>query len=172
MDFPARHDRCLGSIPVVAYGTHLKVTSPQSAEHSRIVAERIRAENPGRYLGPGIGIGLALAGAWPFVAGCECVLAAFVTAGLLGVRPVEARRPGGGVILAALLGLGCTWVATGVYAQAGSNFEWGHYVLGSANLLSATGYGLASVTAVAMGVNAAKGGSSFSPPTEQGAPRA
>jgi hypothetical protein len=138
-----------GSLPVVAFGTHLKCASPQYPAYSTQVIEGMAADSPGEDIGPAAGVGMALASFWPFVALCHTVGAGVATGGALAARWIGVRRRGVGVLLGSLVGLCCAWAVFGVVQAAASSFQWGFMVLGAGEVLYAVGFALAALAAVA-----------------------
>jgi hypothetical protein len=93
------------SVPVLALGTHLREQSPQYAEYERELTTSLETAQPGQDLAPGVGVGLALSNAWPFVVcldGCGVLV---FTAGLLLIRPAARWDRSAGFLVAGVVGL-------------------------------------------------------------------
>jgi hypothetical protein len=54
------------SMLLVGFGTHLQAKSPNLEPYLQYQMDIARANNPGKDMAPGLGVGLAMAIAWPF----------------------------------------------------------------------------------------------------------
>lgn len=139
------------SVPIVAYGTHLKFISPQYDAYMNEVAAEMTADNPGTDYGPGIGVGLAMAGAWPFVGACLGFGAAVATVGMLMARASTAWQTWARLLLIILVGLFCAWAAIATVSSTYSSATWGFVILGCGEAMSAVGFAFALMAVIASG---------------------
>jgi hypothetical protein len=112
--------------------------------------ERIHADNPDKDLGPGLGVGVALASAWEFVGGVHVFLGFVFSGSLLVIRVLAQWNRSAAFIATGLFWLGCAWGIYVSYQAALDEFQWGFTTLGAGHSLLAIGLALGAIGSLSL----------------------
>lgn len=129
------------SLPFVGYGTHLQATSPNYASYQQHQIDIIEAAKPGKDLAPGLGLGLVMAGTWPFTVMMQGFLILLFIASVLLVRIITEQTMNRNISWGIFLAFSVFWTY-GMFLllrTAADNFKWAFTLLALANVFTFIG---------------------------------
>jgi len=135
------------SMPLLGYGTHLQAVSPNFESYQQHQIDQLVAENPGKDLAPGYGLGLMMASAWPFSVLCQALLMVAFIAGILLVRFIN-KRTGNKYLPWQAYSCLSAFSAYGILVYIGSaveSFRWGFILLGVAQVVTSSGVAIGCI---------------------------